>query len=202
MGKDSQLFNRISGVYGLFFNWQVNRFRNIFKNLNSDFDFSAYQSAIDVGCGTGALCKALDEWGLSVTGVDSAEKMLAIARKKAGTGGKGSAEISFVHGDVLAGLPFQDKEYDIAVSSYVAHGLKTRERSVFYREMKRVAREAVVLFEYNEKRSVLSDIAEAMEGGDYFNFIKVVKEELVGEFGNLKVIQTGKRSALYICKIK
>jgi ubiquinone/menaquinone biosynthesis C-methylase UbiE len=127
---------------------------------------------------------------------------LAIARRKANISLKNNNKINFYYGDVVKGLPFEDNSFDVAASAYVAHGLKPHDRRIFYGEMRRVARDAIVLFEYNEKRSVLSDIAETLEGGDYFNFIKVVNEELKDEFGNLQVIKTGKRSAMYICKIK
>jgi hypothetical protein len=39
------------------------------------------------------------------------------------------------------------------------------------------------------------------EGGDYFNFIKVVQDELRDYFGNLQVIPVEPRAALYICQI-
>lgn len=68
--------------------------------------------------------------------------------------------------------------------------------------MKRVSKYAAVLFDYNERRSLITDIAEWLEGGDYFNFIGSVEDELQKQFGNLKIINTGKRSAMYICKIE
>jgi ubiquinone/menaquinone biosynthesis C-methylase UbiE len=201
MGNEPQLFNRISGVYGWFFNWQVNRFRAIFEDTQGSIDFSVYNSAVDVGCGTGALCKVLAEQGLSVTGIDPAEKMLAVARRKARASAGQKEKINFLYGNALKGLPFEDNSFDVGVSAYVAHGLKPEDRNILYREMRRIARDAVILFEYNENRSIITNIAETLEGGDYFIFIRVVKEELTEEFGNLKVIQTGKRSAIYICKL-
>ena len=84
MGKKPFLFNKIAGVYGIYFNWQVGNYRRILNNLKDELDFSAYQNAIDIGCGTGALCKVLQEYGLEVKGLDSAQAMLAIAEKKCG----------------------------------------------------------------------------------------------------------------------
>ncbi|MGR6835931.1 class I SAM-dependent methyltransferase [Syntrophomonas erecta] len=52
--------------------------------MKEDLDFSTYQSIIDIGCGTGALCNVLKEYGLDVTGLDPAEAVLAIAQKKVG----------------------------------------------------------------------------------------------------------------------
>jgi len=49
---------------------------------------------------------------------------------------------------------------------------------------------------------LITDIAEWLEGGDYFRFIENIKDELMDQFGNLKVINTGKHSAMYICRIE
>lgn len=200
MGKKPFLFNKIAGVYGIFFNWQVGNYRSILNHIKEELDFSAYQSIIDIGCGTGALCRVLQEYGLEVTGLDPAEAMLAVAGKKSGKAEPEKPSIRFLHGDVLNGLPFGEKSLDIAITSYVAHGLMPDERQILYEEMKRVAKHAVVLLDYNEHRSLISDIAEWLEGGDYFNFIGSVRNELIRHFSNIKIINTGKRSAIYICK--
>lgn len=195
MGEKPSLFNRIAAVYGFFFKWQVRNYRNIFAHVKEELDFSTCQRAIDIGCGTGALCQVLQEYGAAVTGIDPAEAMLAIAEKKI-------PGIRFMRGDVLKGLPFPDKSFDLAISSYVAHGFMPGERLLLYQEMSRVARHTAVLIDYNEHRSLITDIAEWLEGGDYFSFIGSVRDELMQQFGNLKAINTGKRSAMYICKIE
>ncbi len=201
MGEKEFLFNRIATVYGFFFDWQVRNYRYILDNIKEELDFSTCQSIIDIGCGTGALCKVLQEYNLEVTGLDPAEAMLAIAANKTGISKPLEPGIRFIHGDVLKGLPFEDQSFDVAITSYVAHGLKPKERIVLYNEMKRVARHTAILFDYNENRSLVTDIAEWLEGGDYFSFIRSIKDELTNRFGNLKVINTGKRSAMYICKV-
>jgi ubiquinone/menaquinone biosynthesis C-methylase UbiE len=201
MGEKQLLFNRIATVYGLFFNWQVRNYRRIFDNVKGELDFSTYQSVIDIGCGTGALCKVLQEYGSEVIGLDPAEAMLAIATKKAGKAESNEPGIKFIRGDVLNGLSFRDKSFDLAITSYVAHGFMPKERQILYNEMKRVARHTAVLLDYNDHRSLITDIAEWLEGGDYFNFIGSIHDELMNYFGNLKVINTGKHSAIYVCKI-
>lgn len=212
------LFNRISMVYGLFFNWQVRSYQSILAQVHHDLDLSLYKNVIDIGCGTGALCNALHQYGLDVTGIDPAEKMIEIARKKtkekmtSNSFGHRSEDqngrqvlpmkgIQFLQGDVLRGLPFEDKSFDLAFASYVAHGFDSGERRIMYEEMKRISKKLVVLMDYNEGRSNITNIVEWLEGGDYFNFIKTVKDELNEQFGNMKEINTGKRSSLYLCKI-
>jgi len=38
-----------------------------------------------------------------------------------------------------------------------------------------------------KKISLVSDMAEWLEGSDYFNFIRIVESELKGYFGNVQV---------------
>ncbi|MBW6464417.1 MAG: class I SAM-dependent methyltransferase [Bacillota bacterium] len=198
----SLLFNSIAPVYGLFYNVQKKRFTEVIEGVENELDLSSFKTIIDIGCGTGALCSVLNGKGLSVTGIDPANKMLEIARNK-----QKNKEINFIQADVLEGLPFEDNSFDIAIASYVAHGLKTEERKRMYVEMSRVTEEWVVIYDYNDKRSLLITIIEWLEGGDYFHFIRNAEPEMrdcVSEmkscFSEVKVINVDTRAAWYICK--
>jgi len=85
------------------------------------------------------LCSALKDKGIDVTGIDSAIKMLSIAMDKPGNKG-----IKFLQGNVLDGLQIEDKSFDVAISSYVAHGLEAEDRKRLYAEMNRVAKAYVI----------------------------------------------------------
>lgn len=201
MGKPF-LFNRIATVYGLFFNRQVRAYRHTLNCAADELNLSSYRSVIDIGCGTGALCKVLQEHGLKVIGIDPAESMLANAKKKLMDSDSDKQGIQLIHGDILNDIPLSDKSVDFAISSYVAHGLKPRERKILYKEMKRVAKYNAVLLDYNKNRSLITSTIEWLEGGNYFGFLESVEDELVSQFGNVKIIDTGKYSAMYICRIK
>ena len=67
--------------------------------------------------------------------------------------------------------------------------------------MRRLAGKIVIIHDYNYKRSLITSVLEWGEGGDYFNFIRVVQDELRGFFGNLQVIPVEPRAALYICRV-
>lgn len=75
------------------------------------------ERALDIGCGPGmttlSLAQAVGASG-SVTGVDIAEPMLAIARQRCGA----SPQVSFALTDVSA-LPYADASYDIALATQV-----------------------------------------------------------------------------------
>lgn len=158
-------------------------------------DLSDYKNIIDIGCGTGALCNVFYKQGLSVTGIDPAKGMIKIAKEKSI-----SKKIEFIEANVLTGLPFEDKSFDVSISSFVAHGLNKNERQIMYSEMKRITKHLVIIYDYNEHRGLITDIAEWLEGGDYFNFIKTIKHELNDKFDDVKIINANVRSALYVAK--
>ncbi len=200
--KSSLLFNLIAPIYGLFYNYQKRWYTRIVDSVKSTIDISIFDSIIDVGCGTGALCSVLKDKGMDVTGIDPAIKMLNIAMDKAENKG-----IKFLQANVLEGLPFKDKSFDIAISSYVAHGLEAEERKRMYAEMSRLAREYVIIHDYNNERSFLTSIIEWLEGGDYFHFIKHAEPEMKdcllemkACFSEVRAINVGVRANWYICK--
>ncbi len=76
-------------------------------------------AVLDVGCGPGILsvrAPALVTPGGSVTGVDVAEGMLAVAREKAAEHGVAD-QVSFELGDMHA-LPFSDGQFDAVACSF------------------------------------------------------------------------------------
>jgi len=200
--KGNIFFNSVAPVYGLFYNVQKRRFAEVIEGAANELDLSSFDSIIDIGCGTGALCSVLNRKGLKVTGIDPAGKMLEIAKAK-----QENKDISFMHANVLEGLPFENNSFDIAIASYVAHGLKVEERKRMYVEMSRVARHFVVIYDYNDKRSLFTTFVEWLEGGDYFHFIENAEPEMKDCFSELKscftdvrVVDVDTRAAWYICK--
>ena len=200
--KGSGLFNSIAPIYGLFYKIQKKRFAEVINRVMDVFDLTAFKTIIDIGCGTGALCSVMSEKGLAVTGIDTADKMLQIARGK-----PENINIRFFQANVLDTLPFEEKSFDIALASYVAHGLKAEERRLMYAEMSRVAKHFVVIYDYNDKRSLLTTFIEWLEGGDYFHFIRNAEPEMkdcISEmkscFSDVKVVDVDTRAAWYICK--
>ncbi len=203
VGKENNLlFNLIAPVYGLFYKYQKRRYSEVIEKVKNEMNLFSSESIIDVGCGTGALCSELNEKGMIVTGIDPAIKMLDIARSK-----RENSAIKFIQGNALEGLPFKDKSFDIAITSYVAHGLQAEDRKQLYTEMGRLAKEYVIIYDYNNKRSFLTSIIEWLEGGDYFHFIKHAEKEMKDClvemktcFSEVSVINVDVRANWYICK--
>lgn len=203
MSKNSGklLFNLIAPIYGLFYNKQKKHYTKVLAGVKDEVDLTSYETILDVGCGTGALCAVLSEKGLKVTGIDPAEKMLAIARKK-----PENKTVQFINANVLEKLPFENSFFDISIASYVAHGLQEHERIKMYAEMSRVTSFKVIIYDYNQQQSLWINIAEWLEGGDYFHFIRNAEYEMnncVHElqqcFSEVRVINVSPRAAWYIC---
>jgi ubiquinone/menaquinone biosynthesis C-methylase UbiE len=193
--RSNRIFSGIAPVYGLFFDRQRRHYDAVLNDVHNALDLPAQASVLDVGCGTGALCSALNERGFVVTGVDPVRRMLDIAARK--LAGK---PVDLVQASVLERLPFADKSFDLAIASYVAHGMSKPEREIMYAEMSRVARRLVVFHDYNTKRSLLTDFAECLEGGDYFAFIKSARAEMERNFRTVRVLDVGPHAAWYVCE--
>jgi len=89
---------------------------------------------LDVACGTGFLTRHLPG---EVTGLDQSERMLELARARVPAG-------TFVQGDGLA-LPFAERSFERVVSGHFYGHLDERQRRRFLSEVRRVARELVIV---------------------------------------------------------
>ncbi|PKM85045.1 MAG: class I SAM-dependent methyltransferase [Firmicutes bacterium HGW-Firmicutes-11] len=189
-------FHRIAPIYSLFYQRQKREYRRVVGKMSKILDLHSFETMIDVGGGTGALCSVFNEAGFAVTCTERIERMMAVGRNK-----EENKTIRFVLADAIDGLPFPDKSFDIAISAFVAHGMQPEQRTRLYGEMSRVSKSLVILHDYNQNRSLLTDIVERMEGGDYPGFIKNVDSELNDYFHNLQMEDVGPRSAWYICRL-
>ena len=200
--RSNRIFSGIAPLYGLFFDRQRRHYGAVLTSVQNMLALPARATILDVGCGTGALVSILSDRGFEVTGVDPVRGMLDIAARKlagASTDKPTGNPVALVQASVLERLPFDDKSFDVAIASYVAHGLSAPERKVMYAEMSRVARRLVVFHDYNANRSLLTDFAERLEGGDYFAFIKIARAEMEQSFRSVRVVDVGPHAAWYLC---
>jgi ubiquinone/menaquinone biosynthesis C-methylase UbiE len=97
------------------------------------------QTVLDVGCGTGTLAIAASRRvGPTgrVHGVDASAEMIARARKKAG---KAGVDVVFTQG-VVERLPYEDRQFDAALSTLMLHHLPEAARQQCVRQIRRVLR--------------------------------------------------------------
>jgi demethylmenaquinone methyltransferase/2-methoxy-6-polyprenyl-1,4-benzoquinol methylase len=125
------MFDRIASVYDLMNSVMTAGMHQRWRERSADLARVAPGSqALDVATGTGDLAIALRERGADVVGVDFAEKMLEIARRKA-------PEIDFRTGNALA-LEFADDSFDAATVGFGARNFSDLDQGL--REMARVVR--------------------------------------------------------------
>lgn len=193
--KSRKLFDRLSPFYNHLYKRQHRNYARIFHEMDH-CNLSHFSTIIDVGCGSGAMASVFSEMGLKTYAVDHSIGMLRVAKSR-----RENANVRLCRGSIGSGLPFSDNSFDVVMAAFVAHGMNADQRLLLYKEMKRVGKNLMILHDYNGVRSVAISIAEFAEGGDYFKFIRVVKDELMDFFGNLEVIETDKYSSCYVCNI-
>ena len=65
-------------------------------------------------------------------------------------------------------------------------------------EMARIARVAVIFHDYNQNKNIFTSIIEGIEGGYYFEFLKIGEQEMKQSFTNLKIIDVDRPAAWYV----
>jgi demethylmenaquinone methyltransferase/2-methoxy-6-polyprenyl-1,4-benzoquinol methylase len=125
------MFDRIASVYDLMNSVMTAGMHQRWRERAVDVaQVGPGSKALDVATGTGDLAIALRERGTEVVGIDFAEKMLEIARRKA-------PEIDFRTGNALA-LDFADDEFDAATVGFGARNFDDLDRGLA--EMARVVK--------------------------------------------------------------
>jgi len=123
------MFDRIASVYDLMNSVMTAGMHQRWRERAVDVADNP-RKALDVATGPGDLAIALRDRGAEVVGVDFAEKMLEIARKKA-------PGIEFRQGNALA-LDFPDDEFDAATVGFGARNFDDLDRGLS--EMARVVK--------------------------------------------------------------
>src|SRR3954447_152202 len=125
------MFDRIASVYDLMNSVMTAGMHQRWRERAVDMAVVGPGSrALDVATGTGDLAIALRERGADVVGIDFAEQMLEIARRKA-------PELRFETGNALA-LAFADDEFDAATVGFGARNFDDLDQGL--REMARVVK--------------------------------------------------------------
>jgi len=108
------------------------------------------RTVVDLCSGTGELALRCARRGARVTAVDFTPSMLARGRHK----GRGLT-VRFVEADARR-LPFADASFDVAVLSFALHDMPSGVRVEALQEGARVAREGVVVIDYDPPRRGLA----------------------------------------------
>ncbi len=111
------------------------------------------KTILDVACGTGALTILLASRGYEMTGIDRAEGMLDVAKKKAE---EQQIQIEFHHGNMLN---FQlDKQFDAILCTYDSINYASNENelsSMFNTVAKHLTPEGLFIFDVTTERNIV-----------------------------------------------
>ena len=178
MSKKLSIFTPISGWL---FNRRKRKYARLIETMKEPCNLNQYTAVLEVGCRTGALCAAMHEIGLEVTGVDVNAKRLKKAKKH-----NADTPITFVEADVFKGLPFKNKSFDVVITSYLAHEFDKEKRTNLYQEMERLAKEKVIIHDRNTQRTPLITFSEFDGGGHYQQFIESFEREMEACLNDMK----------------
>lgn len=101
---------------------------------------------LDIGVGQLAIIAARD-FNCTVTSIDVAEDKLEEAERDAETEGL-AAKITVEHGDATE-LSYPDKSFEVVISYGALHHIAMESRKKFIQEIRRVAKEKVIVVELN-----------------------------------------------------
>ncbi|MEI7667861.1 MAG: class I SAM-dependent methyltransferase [Erysipelotrichaceae bacterium] len=183
------LFDLIAPFYAWFYNYQRKSYQKAVDLLSKHIELKNL-SAIDLGCGTGALTAELSKY-MSIKGIDGSANMIKEAKRL-------NPNLDFDSIEFKHELPFLNQSTDIVFSSFVLHGLKSPKRLELLKEMKRIATSYVIILDYHEGRNPMISLVEWIEHGDYFHFMKHFKEETEQVFKHIEILKINQHTAFYI----
>ena len=128
--------------------------------------------------------------GFEVIGIDMAGMMMRYGIKR---------DLDCRYGNIVEGLDFDDNSFDLVTFAFVAHGLDRDKRRKLFIEAARLSGGKVLFHDYSPERSIITNIIEYIEGGDYFNFIRTGLEEMEEIFSSVEVVGIRKYTNWYIC---
>ena len=194
--RHKQIFNIIAPIYGALDGYVKKGYRKAFKLILNEVNLEN-KSVLDLGTGPGAWGALFKQHGAGkVHGVDFAKLMVKRAQKRY------SPEITFSVGDASNLSEFEDNSFDIVTASFMLHGFKRSYREKILKEMKRIAREVIIINDYAYDTPLFMQFLEYMEKGDYINFKKTFCDELKEHFPKVKREKASGGTAVYFAYLE
>jgi demethylmenaquinone methyltransferase / 2-methoxy-6-polyprenyl-1,4-benzoquinol methylase len=127
------MFDRIAGVYDLMNSAMTAGMHHRWRERAAErAELAAGDAALDVCCGTGDLALELSRRigpAGRVVGCDFSERMLDLAREKAGDAGPGAGRPIFEWADALA-LPYDDASFEAVTVGFGVRNLADLDRGI------------------------------------------------------------------------
>jgi len=124
-------FNKIALDYDQYYATEQGKKIDDLEKFHTALHFNELisKNVLEIGCGTGHWTQFLSQHGFHITGLDAAEEMLEVAKKK------NIKNAQFVKGSATE-LPFADESIDNIMSFATLGFIKNREKAI--KEMHRV----------------------------------------------------------------
>ena len=122
-------------LYGLLIDPMVRSLRSRIVRLCQEH---GVKDVLDIACATGVQCRLLASAGMTPTGLDLADSMIAAAQRK------GPGSTGYVCGSALE-LPFENGSFDACLLSLALHEHPEDDRQIMVREAVRVLRSDGIL---------------------------------------------------------
>lgn len=136
-------------------------------------------SILEIGVGTGNLASKFLKSNYKVVGIDQSREMLRVSKKK-------YPNLKVRLGEFLK-IPFNDKTFDIIVSTYAFHHLNSEEKSLAIKEMLRVLKDngkiiiGDLMFKNKEDEDqIINDLSKKeieVIKDEYYSYIDVLEGE-------------------------
>jgi ubiquinone/menaquinone biosynthesis C-methylase UbiE len=188
------MFGSIAPIYAKVDHSLIKGYEKSIEIVNIEVGIKG-KTVLDIGTGTGAWAmKFVQKGAAKVFGIDLSEKILKTGKEK-------HPEIQFSIGDAEDLKGFADDSVDIVTASFVIHGVKADRREKMLIEMKRVAKEAIVIHDFVGKTHFFIRFLEFIEKSDYKNFKKQFCIELKQHFIQTKRMISEHGSGIYVGRL-
>ena len=189
--RHQQIFNLIAPIYAVLDTHVKKGYNKAINHVINNIELNG-KSVLDLGSGSGAWAALFKEHGAEkVYGVDFAKQMVKKANKRY------APNITFSMGDAGNLSNFEDKSFDIVTASFMLHGFNSEYREKILNEMKRIARQAVIINDYYGKTPFIARFLEYLEKSDYINFKNKFCDELKNKFPKVKRESASFGSSVY-----
>ncbi len=142
--------------------------KNVYRSI-ADMAKQRCSNALDIGSGTGTVCRMMRDRGINAIGIDIQWKMIRNAMRKGG---------EYILGNGYS-LPFRDKVFDCVTMSFLLHGVSNHEKIL--QEAKRVMKRdgRMIITDYASSKNFASFVIKLTETfareehkRNYFSFMK------------------------------
>jgi len=189
-----------------FYKWGLPVYKVANKKMRSDYrkamplllkqiEISNNTTVLDVGTGTGGLAGILLEYTSHITGIDFSPEMLNEARINYGH------KINFMNLAAHEITQFRTASFDVVSAAFCLHDMNDEYRLNVLQQMRRVAREKVIIIELPKKINPITRFVEYLEGSFYKDFANSFENQLTSVFPKFDKIAFSITMVIYICDV-